>query len=165
MNKTISIHDFLSSHKLSLLGISETHLLPTIPNSFLDVAGYSLVRNDTVSSTAKHGVACYIHQSLTPQQVSSPCQNCLSFLLPTYDLLVVVAYRPPSNSPEANHALIDAIVSTAIGHEVILMGDFNLPSLKWNLPPITSHYIPPSEQLFLDCFDSLGLLQWVSEPT
>ena len=118
-----------------------------------------------MSSTAKHGVACYIHQSLTPQQVSSPCQNCLSFLLPTYDLLVVVAYRPPSNSPEANHALIDAIVSTAIGHEVILMGDFNLPSLKWNLPPITSHYIPPSEQLFLDCFDSLGLLQWVSEPT
>lgn len=45
------------------------------------------------------------------------------------------------------------------------MGDFNLPSLKWDLPPLSAHYVTPTDQVFLDCFNALGLIQWVSEPT
>ena len=126
---------------------------------------YVLIRNDTASSNAKHGVSCYVHHSLKPHRVTHPCNNCLSFELQAYDLTVIVAYRPPSNSPESNQALIDAVVTHSARHSVILMGDFNLPSLKWNLLPLSAHYILPTDQLFLDCFDSLGLIQWVQEPT
>ena len=165
MNKVPSIHDFLKLNDLSILGISETHLLPSITNSFVEVPGYTLIRNDTVSTNAKHGVLCYIHHSLKPHMVTYPCTNCLSFEIPAYDLLIIVAYRPPSNPPESNHALIDAAVALSVGRAVILMGDFNLPSLRWDLLPLSTHYILPTDQLFLDCFDSLGLTQWVCEPT
>ena len=47
---------------------------------------------------------------------------------------------------------------------MILLGDFNLPALDW-LPsgPLTTY--PPLERSFLDVFDSLGLHQWVHDPT
>ena len=50
-------------------------------------------------------------------------------------------------------------------HETILMGDLNLPSLKWNLPPLSAHHVTLTDQLFLDCIDVLGLTQWICEPT
>ena len=45
------------------------------------------------------------------------------------------------------------------------MGDFNLLSFKWDSPPLSAHYVTPVDNMFLDCFDSLGLIQWVCEPT
>ena len=38
-------------------------------------------------------------------------------------------------------------------------------SVKWNFLPLSAQYILPTAQLFLDCFDSPRLIQWVHEPT
>ena len=47
--------------------------------------------------------------------------------------------------------------------EVILVGDFNLPSIDWNSdPPCAADRLDRS---FLDAFTSLGLSQWVHEAT
>ena len=47
---------------------------------------------------------------------------------------------------------------------MIVLGDFNLPSLDWLSNGPTRTY-PPLERSFLDVFDALGLHQWVLEPT
>ena len=165
MNKIVSVHGYIKYSSLSILGISETHLLSSIPNSYIDVPDYILVCNGTASSNAKHGVLCYVHHSLKPNKLTYPRDNCLSFEFPANDITDIVAYRPPSNSSESNQALIDAVVSLSASRAIILIWDLNLPSLKWNLLPLCAHYILPTDQLFLDCFDSLGLIQWVQEPT
>ena len=45
------------------------------------------------------------------------------------------------------------------------MGDFNLPTLDWSLENVMDKYISPRDQQFYDCFCTLGLTQWIKEPT
>ena len=52
------------------------------PNSFVDIPSFNLFRSDTNSPTAKHGVCCYVHQSIKVVNVSHSCPNLLSFQLP-----------------------------------------------------------------------------------
>ena len=40
-----------------------------------------------------------------------------------------------------------------------------LTLLKCDSPTLSSHYVTPIDNVFLDCFDSLGLTQWVCELT
>ena len=51
------------------------------------------------------------------------------------------------------------------GREVVLFGDFNLPTLVWPFEGILDRYVRPTDLAFLDCFTSLGLTQWVTEGT
>ena len=97
--------------------------------------------------------------------VSYPCQNCLSIQLSDYNLHVIIVYRSPSSQPDENVALIYTMVSICFQSVSVLMGDFNLPSLRWDLPPLTAHYVTPTDNLFLDCFVTLGLTQWVQQLT
>jgi hypothetical protein len=40
-------------------------------------------------------------------------------------------YRPPSYSHIQNEALVDLVLDFCEGREVIVLGDFNIPSLVW----------------------------------
>ena len=62
-----------------------------------------------------------------------------------------------------NEGITDFISSFCIDKEVIVTGDFNLPSIEWCVIPPTA--TSSSDCKFLDTFTSLGLTQWVKEPT
>ena len=47
--------------------------------------------------------------------------------------------------------------------EVLMQGDFNLPSLKWNTDSMFSHYVPPFDMKFYEVFTAAGLSQIVKE--
>ena len=102
-NKLPSTSSFTSHYNLSILGVSESHLQPNTPNSFVDILGYNLFRNDSDSGVAKHGVCCYVCHSLKVTNVYYACNNCISFQLPDYKLQVVVVYRPLSYSASENY--------------------------------------------------------------
>ena len=77
---------------------------------------------------------------------------------------IYVVYRPPSYSAHENEALIDFLLESCTGKEVVLLGDFNLPSIIW------SKYKPygqssAADGMFVDMFTTLGLSQWISEST
>ena len=169
MNKVPSIHDFSKLNDLSILGISETHLLPSITNSFVEVPGYTLIHNDTVSTNAKHGVLCYIHHSLKPHMVTYPCTNCLAFEIPAYGLLIIVAYCPPSNPPESNHALIDAVVLCVCPSQlVVLLSLWVILICLHSGGTYSPCLLTTSYQLInysLIALTPLVSTQWVCEPT
>ena len=109
-------------------------------------------------------VCTYIREGLHFDEVDMSHANCLSFRLTKLCVYVYVVYRPPSNSPDENQALIDFIFNSCADKEVIILGDFNLPSISWsNLLPCGPS--SATDIKFLDMFSTLGLTQWISECT
>ena len=45
------------------------------------------------------------------------------------------------------------------------MGDFNLPTISWSFGGVPTNVSANTDKSFLDCFTSLGLTQWIDEPT
>lgn len=90
--------------------------------------------------------------------------NTLTLYIKSFNLYIMVIYRPPSYSlPEHTH-LINFITNICVGKELIILGDCNLPSLKWGAPDVTKH-TSSHDKNFLDLFTTQGLTQWISEPT
>lgn len=165
INKLSMLSDLLVEHSLDLFGVAETWLLPDVPDSFVSISQYNIVRADTQCNTRKHGVCIYIKNSLNFVPLEVNCTNTCAIYLLDLNLYVVIVYRPPSNSNSENLALVDFLLDFCPTKEVLLMGDFNLPNILWRLSEPMSASYPPLHQQFVDCFLSLGLYQWVKSPT
>ena len=151
-----------TKHSWDIICVTETHLLPHLLSSIVELPEYSLIRHDTSGHVYKHGVCCYIHNKHTFDTVSHPLANVLSLRITLLNIYVLIVYRAPSNSMESNQVLNEYILNFCSGKEVILLGDFNLPAVDWSS---LSLHCPPLEQMFLNTFLSLGLHQWVTEAT
>ena len=95
--------------------------------------------------------------------LTRPLPNILSIHLTTFDVHCLLVYRPPSNLPPVNDSVLDLITEFCSDREVILVGDFNLPSIIWDTEPPSA--TNPIDRAFLEAFTSLGLTQWVNEAT
>ena len=51
------------------------------------------------------------------------------------------------------------------GREVVVLGDFNLPSLQWSAGDEMFVGVSQKDRLFFDCFVAAALTQWVTEAT
>ena len=164
-NKVNYIFDFLYNNDVSVLGVSESWLLPSTPSSVVAIPNYSIVRRDVDGNRPKHGVCLYIKSNLKYTLIELPLPNILAIFLPDFGLTVVTVYRPPSYSHLENESLINFLYNFCKDKEMIIMGDFNLPSIRWTADPVSRLGIPALELEFLNCFISLGLNQLILEPT
>ena len=163
-SKLSLLSDFIRASNLHIICITESHLLPGLADSFVHIPGFSFIRNDTTGPTHKHGVCAYICDNLLIDDFTTPLPNVLSFRLTSYNVYILLIYRPPSNSVNDNEQVCSFISDFCTGKEVIVLGDLNLPNLNWmNDDP--SSCASPMERNFFDLFTSLGLTQWVTEPT
>ena len=151
-----------TEHLWDVICVTETHLLSHLPSSIVDIPNYSLLRHDVSGHVYKHGVCCYVHHRLTTDSVSQPLPNVLSFRLTLFNVFVLIVYRAPSNSPDVNESLNACILDFCSEKEVIVLGDFNLPTIDWSNPTL---HCPPLGRAFLDTFLTVGLHQWVTEST
>ena len=94
--------------------------------------------------------------------ISQPLPNVLSFHLSSLNVFVLIVYRAPSNSASDNECLNSFVLDFCSGKEVIVLGDFNLPAIDWLR---LSEKLPPLERMFADTFLTVGLNQWITEPT
>ena len=161
-NKVNYINNLLLDEELDIMALSETWLTTSCSNSFIDIPGYSLCRGDVNGCVRKHGAALYISDRLNYVQVTVNLPNVAVVRLVDYNMHVLSIYRPPSYSTAENLALIEFISGFIPNKETILLGDFNLPSLKWSLDAVYGDYINPNDRMFLDCFLESGLTQWVN---
>ena len=165
-NKVAYVSHFCTLHSVDIFSVTESWLCPAIFDSTVAVDGFTLYRNDHVSNFPKHGVCIFVRDSLK----SCRCRdialipNVLPIFLPDYKLYILTVYRPPSNSPADNAELVAFITGFCVGREVLLLGDFNLPSIRWQ-SEAPGDGVTARDELFLNLFDTLGLIQLVKEPT
>ena len=127
------------------------------------------MRSDSPSGRRKHGVALYIKMPLKYIVLPSDIANVLAVHLPDFNLFICTLYRPPSYSDQENLALIGYLESLCDSKEIVVLGDFNLPTLSWpdiiDNDPGMLQGVAPLDGMFLDSFLSLGLEQIVREAT
>ena len=164
-NKLSYVRDFLNFNSLCVLAVTETWLVSGTPSSFSDVSGYVFFRGDVGGTVRKHGAGVYVRDTLGAVAVQVEIRNLAVVYVDVWQLYVVVVYRPPSYSSEENESLLQFLADFCACRRVIMLGDFNLPTLKWPESGIEEGYIAPLDMKFYDQFLLLGLVQVVHMPT
>ena len=166
INKINFVSNLLVEKDLYFLAICETWLIGDVSSSFVAVPGYTFLKKDVDSSVRKHGVGLYLKSGLEAVPVEIDVPNVLGVYIPLSDLYVVVVYRPPSNGDEENGTLARFVVDFSANRNVLMLGDFNLPSLRWNESGgVADGYITPLDRSFYESFLEAGLTQIVHLPT
>ena len=159
------VKSLISENSINFLGVSETWLTASVGDSFINIPGYHLLRCDSPSQRKKHGVAAYICNMCKYEVVDCSLENILIVYLFEYGIFVITVYRPPSNSEMTDSNLINFLEQYCQNKEVILQGDFNLPTLRWDLPDLFSSPISGHDLQFYEMFISVGFDQLVNEAT
>ena len=107
----------------------------------------------------------YIREGLNYQFICPNVNNVIIVYLPRYKVYILTVYRPPSYDDAYDDVLIDFLLSFCVNKEVVLMGDFNLRSLKWHERDMLTLHITSTDAKFYDAFVSTGLSQVVKVST
>jgi hypothetical protein len=138
----------------------------------LNIQNYVLYRTDRPESdvrTRGGGVLLYVKHELLPQPCPAASNfayrefaSCIIRPAPQSHILVILAYRPDSNSAEQNVELYRLISSAAdLGcSRVLLLGDFNFKDVDW-----VSYQWPSSCDDFVEATLNSGLHQHNHLPT
>ena len=90
------------------------------------------MRGDVHGSIRKHGTCLYVRDNLRFEKVEIIYPNIAAVCLQGYNLWIMSVYRPPYCTVEENLLLIEVISNFCEASEVVVLGDFNLPSLLWS---------------------------------
>ena len=155
----------LHSKAIDVLGIGESWLTQDNADSFIAIDDYKIYRGDSHSNTRKHGSAIYIRDTIKHEEVPCDLENLTIIRLPDQDIYVLAIYRPPSYTFVENSSMINFLVSFCSDREVALLGDFNLPTQRWENDNPSEGYVSPNDLRFLNLFADTGVCQTVKEPT
>ena len=165
MNKVNYVSHLIDRESLDLVAVSETWLTGAVSSSFVSIPEFDVVRGDVRGDVRKHGVCIYVSKKLkyVPLNVDIPNVTCIQLV--DMGIFVLSVYRPPSYNNIENATLINFLSDFCLGKEVVVLGDFNLPSLRWASYDLLNDYVAPLDLEFFSCFMQLGLNQWVQEGT
>ena len=93
------LQDAVSQSHWDIICVTETHLLPHIPDSFVSIPDYNLFRHDTSGRTSKHGVCVYIHKCILTDSIARPLPNKASSNMLTAGA-AAPAVKPPAPAVE-----------------------------------------------------------------
>ena len=82
-------------------------------------------------------------------------------------IILYTFYRPPDSKPDVLQQLNDSIQNNPESSRIVLVGDFNLPSVKWSSDQKTPINIggPAENEIFGDLVDDNFLLQYIDQIT
>ncbi|KAF8366224.1 hypothetical protein PRIPAC_84053 [Pristionchus pacificus] len=76
---------------------------------------------------------------------------------------IILLYRVPALSQACSEHIWEKLDDyTKCAHPTVIVGDFNLPEIKW--PKTTQHYSGANAD-FIKCCDEIGLVQLIQRPT
>ena len=164
INKIRLIVNLLDVERLDLLAICETWLTSDVPSSFVDISGYNFFRKDVAGATRKHGVGLYIRKNIQAIMIDVSVANTLVVHVLEWDTFIIVSYRPPSYNDLENDSLRTFLSEFCIDKNVLIHGDFSLPSIKCDETRSDSVLPSPAttfDRLFYETFEEVGLTQLV----
>ena len=171
--KLQSLQIILLEKSFDIIALVETFATKTISDEQIVLdSGYKIFRCDKIAPENKcvvgGGVMLFIHPRLQCSFVSSCpkseylCVDIFPYKTSFSPLRFVVWYRAPRKSETDLSTFLRTLSSLNNGKcEIVLMCDANLPSISWT-DKIASC---PLGRLFLENCASLGLSQFVFEPT
>ena len=159
------LQNFIDINNLSIVSITETWLVGGMSSSYVDLPGFKFFRGDVRGSVRKHGAGLYVKSNYTSVPVDVHIPNVVVVFVREFDTYIISCYRPPSNTENDDSAFMTFLNEFSSGRTVILMGDFNLPTLRWNDEELLVGGETPRDREFFDAFLIMGLEQWVREPT
>ena len=165
-----------SNHFIPFFVTTETHIDCDINDAEINIEDYNVYRSDRIVRKCG-GVAAYVHHSITIDNVQRYSDTvCEAVLMYSKHLnqVIVGMYRPPSGSSSLDiHTsfsnllkYIESFWNKLKNHQIIIMGDLNLPSIQWS-----SELVIPGKQdkkcaeAFLSFIDKHFLTQHVNETT
>jgi hypothetical protein len=182
--KSPQLSFILSSSLYRVICISETWLDLSDSDSFL-VCGfpeYFPFRCDRIMTDdygRGGGVACLVHNSLSPVLISSfsstLLESCIVDLnvpftssFPFRKIRIITVYRSPSSPTSSLVSLLSHLVThISIDFPCVILGDFNFPSIDWTTLSSPVHndffYISPNMYIFLLDFKIILILFLVIE--
>ena len=151
-----------------------------ISNNELFPSNFDIFRRDRLPTTTYSlggGVLIAVRKPLISRQVDIPNPRelefvCIKVSTPPSNLYIFSLYTPPCSSAEIYVAMTQA-VDYVIDHiqpedDLIVLGDFNLPNVRWSKPPFDEgdFFIPQNASTAQECtiIDNLnaGSLQQVN---
>ncbi|RMC22386.1 hypothetical protein DUI87_00700 [Hirundo rustica rustica] len=127
------------------------------------LCGYKLFRRDRKGRRGG-GVALYIKQTFDTVGVETKEDGveCLWVRIKgkanKADILLGVCYRPPNQEEEVDNLIYKQLGSVSRSSALVLVGDFNLPDICWELNTAEKR----QSRKFLECMEDKFLLQLVS---
>ena len=119
------------------------------------------------STNRKRGIILYVKEEYTVRERELPNSFqeavLIDLFLPTDKTVqLCLIYRSPNSPLENNLGLLDlmAEISDSTSHNLIILGDFNLPKLNWtSMKAAVNSY----EEQFLECVMDNYLQQHITE--
>ena len=159
------------------LAISESWFKSNHTEAQVNIPGYQTLRADRSDDRIRGGSVLYIHNKLPTRSVAyfddKFCEAVICNIFSTKTLIASI-YRPP-NAPIESFKSMLTFLQTYIDKEskehhmnILILGDFNLPCLRWIDEPVPPQY----QYLNIDSADALiafmntnFLSQYVDKPT
>lgn len=152
----------------------ETWLKPHISDAQVNIPNYQIIRQDRINRE-RGGVILYVHNSLPTSDVSTfddgICEAVFCHVK-TINTLVTSIYRPPGTPITSFEKLLKFIQRNInsmyeFNCDLIIMGDFNLPDMKWQQDesnPDTGT-ISESARLLNRFIEDNFITQYIDKPT
>ena len=154
-----------------IIGVTESWTNADITDAEILLPGYITFRCDRPTGDKGGGVLLYVRSSLNPVTFTPKSKYpehiwCKLNVAKNTELLVGLCYR--STNPELFdydvHTALCNLLSEVSSNHILLMGDFNYPSIDWITHEARTGG-PVEAQQFLDCLDDCFLTQHINSPT
>ena len=167
-----------SNHSIPFVAFFESWLNVHISDAQITIPDYEIIRQDRVNRP-RGGVILYVHNTLPISDARTYDDNICEAVVCTINSIntkIAVIYRPPGStredvrSFESLLAFLQENLSPSEEDkytEFIIMGDFNLPGIKWgdNTRNDKDNATSKLENMLLSFMENNLLSQYVSHPT
>ena len=165
------------SEYVPIIGICESWYKSKHTDAQVSIPNYQTLRTDRSDARIRGGCVLYIHNKLPTRNVShfddKICEAVVCTVVSTKTLVACV-YRPPNTSIESFSNLLK-FLQTYIDKEskeqhmnILILGDFNLPCLRWTdepVPPQYQYLDIDSANILMSFMNANFLSQFVDKPT
>jgi hypothetical protein len=166
VNKYEELEIYIENEKPHVIAITESWATTEIGDSEICINGYTLFRKDREGVKRGGGVLLYVKSdlpaSLRTDIKSEQFRECVwcDINCGLEKTLFGICYRPPDSKAEDDEGLFQ-ILSSVSNEPVVIMGDFNFPTINWEL-----HSADEGKSIkFVECVEDCFLWQHVDKAT
>ena len=165
-NKFLEFKENIYCYKPKVIGVCESWLHEGVPEGDYQINGYKCYKKSRENGRGG-GVMLYVDEELESYEcdwLSEFGESCWCYIKIGRDkVLVGVMYRSPNSSQMDNRKIVECIERMRGVNSVLIMGDFNYPSIDWGRGVVRAGNV--AARKFYEVVQQQYLCQHVLSPT